>query len=294
MMQPTRWMVFLGLLGALLASASAREVRQEQMDVPVTVTDAYGKQFNQSIKVTVWSDSANPRPAPILVLNHGRAAEPEGRAAVGRAQYTAASDFFLRRGFIVAVPTRIGYGVTGGEDLENSGPCDKKNYPPAFAISTQQTLAVMEAMRQRPDAAKDRAVVVGQSFGGATAAAVAALNPPGVQATINFAGGGGGNPKTMPQRPCAPHLLEKMFKDYGRTARIPSLWVYAENDMYFGPQLPRDWFNAYLGAGGNAQLVQFPPQGDDGHSLFTRFPQVWQPKVGEFLDAQGFKLVDTP
>ncbi len=279
----------LALLLVVTTSMHARDVRQEQLDLPVTVTDAFGKQISHTIKVTIWHDKTNPQPAPVLVLNHGRSPDAQGRAAVGRAQYTQASDFFLRRGFIVAVPTRIGYGVTGGEDVEYSGPCEKKNYPPVNAMAAQQTLAVLQAMRQRPDAAKDRAVIAGQSFGGTTAAAVSAMNPPGIQATINFAGGGGGNPKTQPQRPCAPHLLEKMFRDYGSTARVPSLWVYAENDMYFGAQHPRDWFNAYVAAGGKAEMVQFPPHGEDGHSLFTRFPQVWQPKVAEFLDAQGFK-----
>ena len=86
----------------------------------------------------------------------------------------------------------------------------------------------------------------------------------------------------------APQALERMFGDYGKTARIPMLWIYTENDMYFGPELPRQWHAAYVATGGQAQLVQFPPQGDDGHLLFSRFPQLWQPKVAEFLDVQGF------
>ena len=66
------------------------------------------------------------------------------------------------------------------------------------------------------------------------------------------------------------------------------LWIYTENDMYFGPTYPREWFDAYVAAGGKAQLVQFPPRGDDGHLLFSRFPEDWQPRVSEFLDAHGF------
>ena len=221
--------------------------------------------------------------------NHGCAVEPQGRVELGRVQFPAAADFFLRRGFIVAVPTRIGYGVTGGEDFEHSCACNNKNYPPAFAVAAQQTLAVIDAMRQWPDTVKDQTVVVGQSFGGAAAVAVAALNPPGVQATINFSGGGGGNPRAMPQRRCAPHLLEKMFKHFGRTARVPSLWTYTENDMHSGPQYPRDWSSAYVAAGGKARWVQFAPHGADGHSLFTRSPQVWQPVVGKFLPRKNSK-----
>ena len=278
-------LVWLALL--VLPCAGAR-LREEQIDLPVKVNDAWGKAVEQTIKVTVFHDDANPQPAPVLVLNHGRAPDAEGRAKLNRARYTDAATFLVRRGFIVAVPTRIGYGVSGGPDIEDTGPCNAKRYPPGYAAAAEQTLAVLAAVRQRPDASRDRAVVMGQSYGGATAVTVAALNPPGVQASINFAGGGGGNPKTQPQRPCAPHALERMFGDYGKTARIPMLWIYTENDMYFGAELPRQWHAAFVAAGGQAQLVQFPPQGDDGHLLFSRFPQLWQPRVAEFLEAQGF------
>jgi len=276
---------------ALLASTAAgAALREEQMDLPVSVVNGYGKQIDRTIKVTVFSDDTNPRPAPVLVLNHGRAGEAQERAALGRARYSDTSKFLVQRGFIVAVPTRIGYGVTGGEDVEDSGEgCDRKHYPPGFEAAAQQTLAVLEAVRRRPDAARDRAVVMGQSYGGATSAAVAALNPPGVTAAVNFAGGGGGNPKGRPMRPCSPQQLERMFHDFGRTAKVPMLWIYTENDQYFGPSYPRQWFDAFVKAGGTAEFVQFPPYGEDGHRLFSDFPEVWKPKLIAFLEARGFR-----
>jgi len=283
-----RWLAAGAVLLAAAAASHAR-LLEEQIDLPVQVVNAYGKPVEHVIKVTVFSDDTNPRPAPVLVLNHGRSAEAEGRAKVGRARFTDTSKFFVQRGFIVAVPTRVGYGVSGGDDVEYSGTCNQKNYPPGYAAAAKQTLAVLEAVRQRPDAAKDRAVVMGQSYGGTTAVTIASLNPPGVQASINFAGGGGGNPKTQPQQPCAPQLLERMFRGYGETARIPMLWVYTENDMYFGPRYPREWFEAYTAAGGKGDFVQFPPHGEDGHLMFSRYPEVWQPRVAEFLDKHGFK-----
>jgi dienelactone hydrolase len=276
-------------LSSLLATAALAAVREEQVDLPVQVVDAYGKTVEQAIKVTVFSDEANPRPAPVLVINHGRATDAAGRAALGRARYTAISRFFVQQGFVMAVPTRIGYGASGGGDVEYTGDCNRENYPPAFAAAAQETLAVLEMARQRPDTAKDRAVIMGQSFGGAVAVATASLNPPGVQASINFAGGGGGNPKTQSQRPCGPQQLERTYGGYGKTAKVPMLWIYTENDMYFGSAYPKEWFNAYVKEGAPAQFVQFPPHGEDGHSLFTRFPNVWKPKVLEFLQAQGFK-----
>jgi dienelactone hydrolase len=279
------------LLGSLLTTAAAARLREEQVDLPVVVVDGYNKTIRPTIKVTVFSDDRNAVPAPVMVINHGRAGSAEARAAVDRARYPEISQSFVQRDFIVAVPTRIGYGVSGGEDVEYTGDCSHSRYPPAFAAAAQQTLAVLAMARQRPDAAGDRAVIVGQSFGGAVAVAVASLNPPGVQAAVNFAGGGG-NPKDRPQQPCSPQQIERMFADYGKTARVPMLWIYTENDMYFGPRYPREWFDAYVKRGAPAQFVQFPPHGEDGHDLFNHFPEVWKPEVLRFLQAQGFKTAD--
>ncbi len=281
-------LALVALAAALAALPAHARLRESQMDVPVEVVDAYGKAVAQPIRVTVWSDDANPTPAPVLVLGHGRSAHADQRTGLGRVRLSEASAFFVRRGFIVAVPTRIGYGVSGGEDVEDSGTCQDKNYPPGSSAAARQTLQVLDAVRARPDAAKDRAVVMGQSYGGTTAIAVGALQPAGVQAVINFAGGGGGNPQTQPGRPCAPQRLERLFAHYGATLRMPSLWLYTENDRYFGATYPQAWVAAFRAAGGTGEFTRFPPQGEDGHLTFSRAPQIWQPRVAAFLEQHGF------
>ncbi len=286
------WLLLAAL--ALAPQAGSAKLVEQQMEVPVEVKNAYGKASAQAIKVTVFVDDSTPEPRPVLVINHGRAADAADRAALGRARYSDASRWFASQGFVVAVPTRVGYGVSGGDDVEDSGECNRKNYPPIYAAAAQQTLTVLDVMLARPDTAKDRSVVLGQSVGGATSIAVAALNPPGIVATINFAGGGGGNPKTQPREPCAPSSLERMFADYGRSAHVPTLWIYTENDLFMGPKYPRQWFEAFRKTGGDGEFVQFPPHGDDGHNLFTRFPQTWKPVVAEFLRKQGYAIKETP
>ena len=262
--------------------------------VPVKASNAYGKLSEQDLVVTLFHDDAAPKPYPIAIINHGRAVKPEQRATFGRSTSITNARWFASMGFLVAVPTRLGYGVTGGDDVEDSGECKSKNYPPAYEAAASQTLQVLDAVRQRPDVLHDRTLVLGQSFGGTTAITIAAKNPPGVVSTINFAGGGGGNPETQPQQPCGTGQLKRMFANYGDTARIPTLWIYTENDQWMGPTFPREWFEAFKEKGGVGEFVQFPPNGKDGHGLFTQAPDVWRPKALEFLRANGFPELKVP
>jgi len=289
-------LAFACVLIALIAStdASRAQLVEQKRWLPVKVVDGRGNEVARQIMVTIFYDGNSPKPYPALVLNHGRAVTAAERASLGRAQFSVASRWLTQLGFIVAVPTRIGYGVTGGPDVEDTGSCSKKNYPPGYAASAAQTLAVLEYLRGWQEVDKARAVVMGQSFGGATAVTIAAMNPPGIQAAINFAGGGGGNPIDRPQNPCGQPKLKALFADYGKTARIPTLWIYSANDMYFGPRLPKVWFDAFRAAGGNGEYQLFPPNGDNGHSLFTHAPEVWQPRVFEFLRANGFPNIRKP
>ena len=280
------------LLAAALSAAAHAKLVEQQLDLPVQVTNPWGKAVAQPIRVTVFFNDETSGPRPIVLLNHGRAVDAEGRAALGRARFTEASRWFAERGFLVAVPTRVGYGVSGGEDVEDAGNCNSRMYPPAYRAAADQSVQLLQELLKRDDALKDRTVLLGQSFGGATTVTLAAMNPPGVVAAINFAGGGGGDPKAHPEQPCSPAQLKRMFASYGQTAHVPMLWAYTENDRFFGAKLPREWFQAFREAGGNAEFRQFPPHGEDGHLLFTKFPQVWQPVVADFLRRQGFDIKD--
>lgn len=278
---------------ACLPLVAGAAVVEQVMQLPVSVSDAFGKTVEQAITVTLFLDDAATAPRPLLVLNHGRAPQATERAAMGRARFPEASRWLVGQGFVVALPTRIGYGASGGPDLDDTGACERKDYPGGFRAAAAQVLAVIAALRARPEVDAQRAVVMGQSFGGATSTAVAELNPPGVVAAINIAGGAGGNPTGRPQQPCATPQLERLFAGWGAAARVPMLWLYTENDQYFGPAYPRQWHQAFTAAGGMAEFTQFTPHGSDGHLLFGRFPAVWQPVVAAFLRRQGFDLPET-
>lgn len=274
------------LLLALCGSARAALV-EEIVELPVTVTSIFGRTVERPITVTVFRDDARAA-APFLLLNHGRPASEADFVKMGRVRYSDNAQYFVERGFAVFVPTRLGYGVSGGDDVEYSGSCSGKRYPPVYEAAARQSVAVIDYARALPYVDARRGIVVGQSFGGATAVALAAKNPPGVTAAINFAGGGGGNPATRPGQPCRDDLLAELFAGYGETARIPTLWLYSENDKFFGIEHPRRWFEGFVGHGGRGEFVLLPPFGDDGHASFSRNPSAWRAKVEQFLAVQGF------
>jgi len=198
---PAKFLAFLAMTGA--CAAARAWIVEDSIKAPVTILDGRGGRVERQIHVALFHENAAPEPYPVAVLNHGRSGYAAERAALRTGPYAPAARWLAGFGFMVAVPVRVGYGETGGEDVEDSGPCNRKHYRPGFEAAAAQTLAVLEELRRRDDIAKDRAIVVGQSYGGTTAITVAAHPPSGLQGAINFAGGGGGGPKSHPQHPCS-------------------------------------------------------------------------------------------
>ncbi len=140
-------------------------------------------------------------------------------------------------------------------------------------LAYDQTMQVLQALRKRPDSSPDKGLILGQSFGGTIAIGVAALNPPGIQATINFAGGGGGNPETNPLQPCGTANLEQMFSTYGKSSKTNTLWVYTENDQWMGPKYPKEWFEAYKAKSGSGEFLFLPPTAQTATASSPATPQ---------------------
>jgi hypothetical protein len=71
------------------------------------------------------------------------------------------------------------------------------------------------------------------------------------------------------------------------------LWLYAQNDKFFWPELAQKFDAAFRSQGGNDQFVLAPPIGDDGHSLF-RHVDAWSDTVDAFLIAHQLNPLPQP
>ncbi len=224
--------------------------------------------------------------APLVVINHGSPGDPAVRPRTATPTCGAIAQWFTQRGYVVALPLRRGYGETGGAWAEGYGRCDAADFVAGGLASAADIAAVVRYMRALPYVAPDRLLMVGQSAGGWAALAYASRHPEGLAAVMNFAGGRGGRRDNRPNNNCSPDRLVAAAGALGRTARVPSLWVYSDNDTFFGPELVRRMHAAFTGAGGRAQLVQLPPFRDDGHRLFGTVEgmRIWTPIAGSFLD----------
>ena len=268
--------------------ALAQDLNEEIHRIEVTVKDVYNRTETRKIPLTVFKPPGEG-PFPLVVLNHGRAGSPDKRAQPLRFRYETQARYLVGKGFVVIVPTRIGYGEAFGDfDPETNGSCTMSQIEPLSMAASEQVLAAHTFAKSLKFVDPSRWWVMGQSVGGLTAVATVWRNPPGLQGGINFAGGTGGDPAARPGQSCGVNQIARLWKNKAKEAKTDMLWLYWENDLFWGPQAPRDWHQAWTEGGGRAQFHQLPAFGKDGHSGFTSDMDHWVPLVDAYLGKAGF------
>ena len=236
-------------------------------------------------------------PFPVVIFSHGRAPERADRENLKQPALVGHGNFWLNKGFALVAPIRPGYGATGGVDREDAGgnwrygACrGNPDYAKVAEFAGATVLATLDWLRPQPWVNTDKILLVGQSVGGLTSVAVGARNLPGVVGFINFSGGAGGSPDTSPSRSCRPELLTQLFLEFGKTTKVPSLWLYAENDLFWGAEAPKEWHGAFSSGGSKTLLVMTPPVPGtaDGHRLLAVGGKLWSPHVNVFVKELGF------
>jgi dienelactone hydrolase len=284
---------FAALMFFLLgASAGAQQADRQLPDIVKLEMVIDGRQREL---VTHIYRPDGPGPFPLVIYSHGRAS---ARADRTRLQYPVPvghANYWLRKGVGVVAVVRPGYGETGGADREDSfsrwsgSDCTSE---PDFASVARNAREVVVATHswalQQAWVRKDRILLEGQSVGGLTTVAASALNLPGVVGDVNFAGGAGGNPNGSPGKSCKPENLTRSYGEFGRLVKVASLWLYAENDRYWGAEAPRQWAEAFRAGGSDTQFIQTAPvEGHDGHQLLLYGGKMWSIPLDAFVKKVG-------
>lgn len=280
------WHLLIGLLAWALAALSGWAQTAPTLDARlherVDMVRVPGP-FALSLETTFFVPEG-PGPFPVAVINHGKAeGDPRFQA---RSRPLPAVRYFMQRGYAVVVPMRRGFSRSGGSyvgagcNVESNG-----------RTQAQDVRDVLEHVRAQPWADGQRMVMVGQSHGGWTTLAFGAEPSPGVRGLINFAGG-------LRQPQCGPweHALARASEAYGRSATLPSLWLYGDNDSYFSPAVFRAMHERYVQAGGQATLVAYGVFGADAHALFASGAggRIWHAPVSDFLRNLGLPADPAP
>jgi dienelactone hydrolase len=285
-----------GLLGAtlLLALVSAGQdraegIRLDALKIPAVISGPGRPASVELEAIVVRPDDGMPH--PLAVLNHGSPRDASDRPAMSPYRMWAQAVAFARRGWVAVAFMRRGYGRSEGEWAESYGSCANPDYATAGRAGAGDIAAVAKFMATQPYVSRDKWISVGVSAGGFATVALTADPPHGLAAAISFAPGRG---STSPDTVCGENQLVSAFAQYGKTSRVPLLWVSAENDHFFGPPLISQLTGAFAKAGGNLTLVKTPPFGADGHQLFevaSGIP-IWSPIVDRFLAANNLVLRD--
>jgi len=236
-----------------------------------------GSNHQARLETTVFQPNG-PGPFPLIIINHGK--DPGHPNLQPRDRFYHMAHAFVARGYAVMVPMRQGFANSTGRYRDHG--CDMTANGYTQAEDIRDTL---EFAREQKWIDADRIVVAGQSYGGLATMALGTQELPGVRALINFAGGLRDDSDGCGWR----SSLVSAFAEYGAQNKIPSLWMYGQNDSLFGPELVARMHDAFEQAGGKARLVEYAAFKRDAHGMLASRDgeKIWLADTMRFLDQVG-------
>jgi dienelactone hydrolase len=205
---------------------------------------------------------AGSGPAPLAIFTHG---SDVGRNQLRSWSFSTEAHWLRDNGFAVLALMRRGRGrsegVNGEEDFgrAHDGSLIDVSAGVAQAIEDLQSAIAygrtMTRVRQGP-------------------VLYAGLKPSEVMGVVNFCGG---------WYPYGP-ISTPYYANAGRGAsdKVPQLWLYADNDHLYPETLIREYYQAFVAAGGSAHFELLHGVPGDGH-LLRLYPDRWRQIADGFL-----------
>ncbi len=246
------------LMTPLVGPAGAADFIEESGYLRVTIAGR-----NYRLEALTVKRTGAEGPLPIALIAHGKPASQQSMLDDHAGNFLEVTRDLASRGWLAVAVIRRGFGQSDGP-MPVPVNCQSTTFVPRFSADADDLQAALEVIAARPDADRGRMIAVGVSAGGAAVTALSARNPRGLRAVVNISGG-------LRMESCSKEeVLVQAFKEFGSTSRVPSLWMYARNDSFFGPDVVGRMNDAFLAGGGDVKLVMYDAIGADGHALFSR------------------------
>lgn len=227
--------------------------------------------------------------APLLIMNHslnGASDTDEFLNAKkpSETHYYIAREF-VARGYIVANPARQGRG--GSDGTRDKDVCDLAAHAQREA---SDIAAIVRGAIKDPVIDKNNIILAGQSHGAVLMLAMLTHYPDEakyIKGAISFSGGVYFSSNECPWRRTK---IIAAYEQYGKTIKIPTLWLYTKEDALFRPDFYADLHTAFTAAGGKALLIELSKSGAyllGGHSFSNWYTSVasWLPYVEKYLSS---------
>jgi len=231
-----------------------------------------------------------PGPFPIALITHGWVGDAAERAKMTADGLSSQARDLAHRGWLAVGVMRRGYGRSEGTFTEGFD-CRSLDYAKFLKNIAGDLTSALAAVSLRPDADPSRVLGVGVFTGGIAMLTFASEHPRGLVGIVNVSGGAG---LDAAGKNCDEGRLIAQLAAIGGQVRVPTLWLYAENDGTYGPDLVKRMQAGFTNGGGQADLRAFGPVGSDGHIIWSSFEgrAHWLPEMDKFLTAHNLPTWD--
>lgn len=203
---------------------------------------------------------------------------------------------FASKGWLAVAVTWRGYAKSTGS-MPGVGNCEAPDVAGFVGALASDLASVLDTLKRREDVDASRTLGLGYSIGGASVLALAARPQHPLSAAVNISGGvyyyADAPGVAAPDCGKFEKDLIKTVAGFGKANPTPTLWLYAENDPFFGPGLAKAMAAGYRASGGNARLMLLPPFEADGHTLYKwQASALTRPRIDDFLRDAGLPSLD--